>query len=112
MTCPTGVVAGVGGFRSPAASAIELLLEDWGVCGPWREPPELAARHKCPYQFFRILARRGKKFLVKMNTFRPQAGFRYDLEAGSTQSYRSGLLAAERCCIIAITLGLRPKHEQ
>lgn len=28
VTCPRGVVAGVGGFRSPAASAVELLPED------------------------------------------------------------------------------------
>jgi len=49
VTCPSGVVAGVGGFRSPAASAVELLPDDWGVCGPWREPPELAATEKRCY---------------------------------------------------------------
>lgn len=31
VTCPRGVVAGVGGFRSAAASAAELLPDDWGV---------------------------------------------------------------------------------
>lgn len=46
VTCPRGVVVGVGGFRSPAASAVELLPEDWGVCGPWREPPEFAGRQR------------------------------------------------------------------
>ena len=46
MTCPSGVVAGVGGFRSPAASTVELLPDDWGVWGPWREPPELAGRQR------------------------------------------------------------------
>lgn len=51
VTCPRGVVAGVGGFRSPTASAVELLPEDCGVCGPWREPPEFATRHKC-FTFF------------------------------------------------------------
>lgn len=51
VTCPRGVVAGVGGFRSPAASAVELLPEDWGVCGPCREPQELAGRDKRPYYF-------------------------------------------------------------
>lgn len=55
MTCPRGVVAGVGGFRSPAASAVELLPEDWGVCGPWREPQELAGRHKYAYHFWIML---------------------------------------------------------
>lgn len=49
MTCPSGVVAGVGGFRSPAVSAVELLPDDWGVCGPWSEPPELARRQKRHY---------------------------------------------------------------
>lgn len=28
VTCPRGVVAGVGGFRSPAASTVEPLPED------------------------------------------------------------------------------------
>lgn len=28
VTCPSGVVAGVGGFNSPAASVVELLPED------------------------------------------------------------------------------------
>lgn len=51
VTCPRGVVAGVGGFRSPAASAVELLPEDCGVCGPCREPQELAGRDKRPYYF-------------------------------------------------------------
>lgn len=50
VTWPSGVVAGVGGFRSPAASPVELPTEDWGVCGPCREPPELAGRHKHPYR--------------------------------------------------------------
>ena len=39
VTCPSGVVAGVGGFSSAAVSVVELLPEDWGVCGPCREPP-------------------------------------------------------------------------
>lgn len=48
VTCPRGVVAGVGGFNSPAASVVELLPEDRGVCGPWREPPEFAGRQNKP----------------------------------------------------------------
>jgi hypothetical protein len=35
------VEAGVGGFRSPGTSAMELLPVDWGVCGPCKDP-ELA----------------------------------------------------------------------
>lgn len=31
VTCPSGVVAGVGGFRSPVASTVELLPDDCGV---------------------------------------------------------------------------------
>lgn len=54
VTCPRGVVAGVGGFRSPAASAVELLPEDCGVCGPCREPQELAGRDKRIYYFSRL----------------------------------------------------------
>lgn len=41
VICPWGVEAGVGGFRSPGTSAIELLPVDWGVCGPCKDP-ELA----------------------------------------------------------------------
>lgn len=89
VTCPRGVVAGVGGFRSAAASAVELLPEDWGVCGPWREPPELARRHKYPYRYYYYYS-----YMIyeeihskNCNTFRPQGShhvFRYDLEAGSS----------------------------
>lgn len=43
VTWPWGVEAGVGGFRSPDISAMELLPDDWGVWGPCRDP-ELAVR--------------------------------------------------------------------
>lgn len=42
---PWGVEAGVGGFRSPDISAMELLPDDWGVWGPCRDP-ELAVRSR------------------------------------------------------------------
>lgn len=45
VICPWGVEAGVGGFRSPGTSAIELLPVDWGVCGPCKDP-ELADNNK------------------------------------------------------------------
>lgn len=61
MTCPSGVVAGVGGFRSTAASAVELLPEDWGVWGPWKEPPELAKKKDRAKHRYHDINKKNKK---------------------------------------------------
>lgn len=45
VICPWGVDAGVGGFKSPGTSVMELLPVDCGVCGPCKEP-ELAGKKK------------------------------------------------------------------